>query len=103
MSEHVEKIDHATFREQIAAALAGGLSAAEQTAFEAHAAECAACSAELKSAREAEDRMTALFASAGPIAGMEDRIIQSLRLRGGTTFAWRQNWRIHPAVSKAVT
>ena len=80
MSEAHEKIDHATFREQMAAALAGGLSAAEQTAFEAHAGECPACAEELRKTREAEERMTALFASALPVAGMEDRVIHRLRL-----------------------
>jgi len=53
--------DHAAFRESIAAALAGGLSAAEQAAFDAHRAACATCAAEYERARESEAHMTALF------------------------------------------
>ncbi|MEO6436193.1 MAG: zf-HC2 domain-containing protein, partial [Tepidisphaeraceae bacterium] len=95
-------IDHATFREQIAAALAGGLSAAELAAFDAHAAACEPCAAEHAAAREAEARMTALFAGAAPVAGFEDRVIQRLRL-GRERRNWMQpNW-VHPAVRKAVT
>src|SRR5262249_17454644 len=102
MSEQSNPIDHATFREQIAAALAGGLTTEEQSAFDAHAAACEACAAELKLARDEEERMTALFASPRPMAGFEDRIIQRLRLGRESRLNWRPNWRIHPAVGKAV-
>ncbi len=104
MSDQVKAIDHATFREQIAAALASGLSSAEQSAFDAHAAACNTCAAELNAARESEDRMTALFAPARPIPGFEDRIIHRLRLSARRRrFSFRPNWHIHPAVTKAVT
>src|SRR5689334_13781738 len=107
MSEQTpESIDHATFREQIAAALAGGLSAAERSAFDAHAAACGACADELRRTREAEDRMTALFAGAMPVPGMEDRVIGRLRLSGSKR-SWTPSMpsmppiRLHPALAKA--
>src|SRR5687768_5764508 len=101
---HEQAHDHAAFRESIAAALAGGLSAAEQTAFDAHRAACADCAAEFERARQSEDRMTALFAPALPTAGLEDRVIQRLHR---ATFSprrklrlWGDNW-VHPAVRTA--
>src|SRR5688572_13819795 len=97
--------NHAAFRELIAAALAGGLSAAEQTAFDAHRAACAECASEFERAKESEARMTTLFAPAVPAAGFEDRLIQ--HLRESVPSSWRPrftrpNWRIHPALGKAV-
>ena len=99
-------IDHATFREQIAAALAGGLSAAERSAFDAHAAACSACADELRKTREAEERMTALFAGAMPVPGMEDRVIGRLRVGGSRrrrmpSLPSLPSMRIHPALAKA--
>ncbi len=95
-----EQIDHATFREQIAAALAGGLTTAEQLRFDAHAAACEACAAELASARETEKQMNALFVP--PAAGLEDRIIDRLRFAGTRRFTLpRVNFVVHPAVRKA--
>jgi autotransporter-associated beta strand protein len=106
MSEQTpERLDHATFREQIATALAGGLSAAERSAFDAHASACVECAEELRRAREAEDRMTALFAGAMPVPGMEDRVIGRLRLGGsGRARRWLSplpSIRLHPALAKA--
>src|SRR5687768_8644796 len=86
---------HAAFRESIAVALTGGLSAAEQAAFDAHRAACAACATEFERARQSEDRMTALFAPALPPAGLEDRLIQRLResAPGSRRFNFaRPNW-----------
>src|SRR5262245_54172886 len=106
-----DPINHAIFREQIATALAGGLGVAEQTAFDEHAAACATCAAELAAAREAEQRMIAMFAGARPVAGFEDRVIQRLRSgagSGGMSAPWhrpdwlRPSW-VHPAVCRAVT
>src|SRR2546421_12921535 len=90
-----EQNEHVWFREQIAIALAGGLDAAERVRFEAHAASCAACAAELAAARDAEHRMTDLFAP--PVAGLEDRIIDRLR----NTASRRPRIVIHPAVRNA--
>lgn len=95
-----ESQEHIWFREQIAAALAGGLGAADQVRFDAHAAECAACAAELKASRELEEHMSTLFAL--PAAGLEDRIIGSLR-EAATPSAWTSPMRIHPQVRKAAT
>src|SRR5882757_6390620 len=102
MSESPEQLDHALFREQIAAALAGGLSAAEQSAFDAHAATCEACAAELAANRKAEEQMTMLFATAQPVSGFEDRVIQRLRLSGSQQDLFKFP-TIDPAVQKAVT
>src|SRR5688572_2423947 len=98
--------NHAAFRESIATALAGGLSGAEQTAFDTHRAGCADCAAEFECARQSEDRMTALFAAALPAVGFEDRVVQRLRRESASpsrTFRLpRLNW-IHPAVRHAAT
>jgi hypothetical protein len=97
---HDEPLTHAAFREQIAAFLTGGLDAEEQARFDAHAAACETCAAELKSAQQAEDRMTALFTSALPSMGFEDGLIQRLRL-GSSRRRWIRPMRIHPAVTRA--
>lgn len=102
MSESPEQLDHAQFREQIAAALAGGLSAAERSAFDAHAATCEACAAELAANRKAEEQMTMWFATAQPVAGFEDRVIQRLRFAGSRRLPFRLP-TIHPAIQKAAT
>jgi glycine cleavage system regulatory protein len=97
--------DHAAFRESIAVALAGGLSAAEQTAFDVHRAACANCAAEFDRARESENHMTALLAPALPAPGFEDRLIQQLRENAPSP---RSRLRLphptwfHPALGKAV-
>jgi hypothetical protein len=115
---HDEPLTHAAFREQIAAFLTGGLDAEEQARFDAHAAACEACAAELTSAQQAEDRMTALFTSALPPMGFEDGLIQRLRL-GSSRRGWNpwaplryapggaqrspgiRSMRIHPAIARA--
>src|SRR5439155_10563829 len=71
-----------------------------QSAFDAHAAQCAACAEELRDTRQAEQRMTALFAGAMPVAGMEDRVIRRLRLSAGQRH-WLPTIRLNPALSKA--
>ncbi|MBI3854819.1 MAG: zf-HC2 domain-containing protein [Planctomycetes bacterium] len=71
--------DHEWAKEQIAAHLAGGLSADERARLEAHAASCAECIAELDAARRFDRQMDDLFAPIRPKAGLEDRIIRVLR------------------------
>jgi hypothetical protein len=71
--------DHEWAKEQIAAHLAGGLSADERARLEAHAASCAECIAELDAARRFERQMDDAFAPIRPKAGLEDRIIRVLR------------------------
>ncbi len=93
-----EQNDHAWFRERIAVALASGLDAAEQVRFDDHASQCPACAAELSASREMEKQMSGLFAL--PTPGLEDRIIDSLRVvRRG----WNPNFQLHPAVRRAAT
>jgi len=71
--------DHEWAKEQIAAHLAGGLSADERARLEAHAASCAECIAELDAARRFERQMDDAFAPIRPKAGLEDRVIRVLR------------------------
>src|SRR5581483_8038715 len=72
--------DHEWAKEQIAAHLAGGLAAEERARLEAHAGSCAECIAELDAARRFDRQMDDLFAPVRARAGMEERIIQRLRL-----------------------
>jgi hypothetical protein len=88
--------EHVWFREQIAVALANGLSAQEAVRFEAHAAACEKCAVELAGAREMERTMTAMFAM--PSMGLEDRVIARLR---EPRRSWRPRLAIHPAVARA--
>ena len=71
--------DHEWAKEQIAAHLAGGLSADERARLEAHAASCAECIAELDAARRFERGLETAFAPIRPQPGLEDRILRSLR------------------------
>jgi glycine cleavage system regulatory protein len=88
-------IDHIWFTEQLATYLAEGLEGDERAQFEAHAAECEDCRAQLEEARRVESRLSQLFADATPTAGFEDRIISRLREKPN-----RRIW-IHPFVMKA--
>ena len=98
--------NHAAFREATAVALAGGLSAAEQAAFDAHRAACAQCAAEFERAREADAHMASLFMPTRPAAGFEDRVIQRFRELAPPSprriALWRPNLQIHSALGKAV-
>jgi hypothetical protein len=71
--------DHEWAKEQIAAHLAGGLSADERARLEAHTASCAECIAEIDAARRFDRQMDDLFTPIRPKAGLEERIIQVLR------------------------
>ncbi|HYF01256.1 MAG TPA: zf-HC2 domain-containing protein, partial [Planctomycetota bacterium] len=73
--------EHEWAREQIAAHLAGGLSAEERARLEAHVHTCAECIAEIDGARRFEASMETLFAPARPKPGLEDRVIRGLRSR----------------------
>jgi hypothetical protein len=72
--------DHEWAKEQIAAHLAGGLPADERARLEAHASSCAECIAELDAARRFDRQMDDLFAPIRPKAGLEERVIRTLRL-----------------------
>ena len=73
--------DHEWAKEQIAAHLAGGLSADERARLEAHMASCAECIAEVDAARRFDRQMDDLFAPIRPKAGLEERIIRQIRLQ----------------------
>jgi glycine cleavage system regulatory protein len=73
--------DHEWAKEQIAAHLAGGLSADERARLEAHMASCAECIAEVDAARRFDRQMDDLFAPIRPKTGLEERIIRQIRLQ----------------------
>ena len=81
--------DHAWAQEHVAAAAAGGLTAAEAERLDAHARDCPECAAALAEARALDGRLVALFADARPGAVLEERVVRALRserlpvLRGG--------------------
>jgi autotransporter-associated beta strand protein len=88
--------EHDWFSDQIATYLANGLTdPAERQRFESHAANCAACLAELAQARRMETKMSELFAITMPPADFEDRVVSRLRFR------LDQRPRVHPLVRKA--
>jgi glycine cleavage system regulatory protein len=95
MSDFTSEQDHVWFEEQMATALAGGLGAEERARFEAHAAACPRCAAKLEALRVSDAELSAMFASAQPPAGLEDRVIQSIRLSP------RRRYRVAPAVVRA--
>ncbi len=71
--------EHEWAKEQIAAHLAGGLSADERARLEAHTASCAECIAEIDAARRFDRQMDDLFAPVRAKAGLEERVIRVLR------------------------
>jgi hypothetical protein len=71
--------DHEWAKEQIAAHLAGGLSADERARLETHTASCAECIAEIDAARRFDRQMDDLFTPIRPKAGLEERVIRVLR------------------------
>lgn len=89
--------DHAWTREQMATVLVEGLSAEEQSRFDAHLAACATCAAEFAEMKQREADLVALFADAKPSPGFEDRLIRSLRETKPP-----RTW-IHPMVRRAAT
>src|SRR5437870_4576390 len=73
MSEHVWS------KENLESYAAGGLAAQERERFERHAAACADCARDLAAWRDVENKLDNLFAEVRPEAGLEDRMIQTLR------------------------
>lgn len=71
--------EHEWAKEQMAAHVAGGLSADERARLEAHAASCAECIAEGDALRRFDRQMEDLFRPIRPGAGLEQRILQALR------------------------
>jgi len=73
MSEHI------WCQENLESYAAGGLTPEERDRFDRHAAECADCARDLAEWRDVEDKLDNLFAAVRPEAGLEDRMIQTLR------------------------
>jgi hypothetical protein len=71
--------EHEWAKEQIAAHLAGGLSADERARLELHTASCAECIAEIDAVRRFDRQMDDLFAPVRAKAGLEERVIRVLR------------------------
>ncbi|MSU77400.1 MAG: DUF4349 domain-containing protein [Gemmataceae bacterium] len=90
--------NHAWAEENLAAYTMGGLSAQERGDLEAHLADCANCTAVLSDSLDVEKVMDDLFASARPDAGLEDRVLQSLRRKP----ARRANWLLFVGSAAAV-
>lgn len=88
--------EHEWFSHQLATYLAGGLSdAAERARFEAHAASCGRCAADLQHAQQLEGKMSELFAFGIPDSDFEQRIANRLRFRLD-----QRQW-VNPKVRKA--
>jgi hypothetical protein len=71
--------DHAWAQEQIAAAVAGGLTAAEAERFDAHIRDCPECATALADARNLDRGLGTLFADVRPGPMLADRTIDALR------------------------
>src|SRR5262249_5414783 len=71
--------DHAWVQEHIAAAVAGGLTAAEAERFDAHVRDCPECATALADARTLDRDLGTLFADVRPGPALADRTIDALR------------------------
>src|SRR5207245_2650972 len=71
--------DDAWVQEHIAAAVAGGLTAAEAERFDAHVRDCPECATALADARTLDRGLGTLFADVRPGPAHEDRTIHALR------------------------
>jgi hypothetical protein len=71
--------EHIWSQENLESYAAGGLTPEERERFERHAAVCADCARDLAGWRDVEDKLDNLFAEVRPAAGLEDRMIQTLR------------------------
>ena len=92
--------DHARFRDDIGAYVAGGLTDAERRAFEAHAAECNECAVALADMVAEENHLNDLFAGARPRIGLEDRIVGYFQAQARHDYR-RLRIHLHPAVRRA--
>ena len=96
-----EPDDHARFRDDIGAYLAGGLDDDERRAFESHPAACPDCAAALSDAAAEERKLQDMFANALPAEGFEDRILGRFRSGAAAADRWRMTTYLHPAVRRA--
>jgi anti-sigma factor RsiW len=102
--------DHAWVHEQIAAAVAGGLTAEEQARFDAHVHSCAECFDAFAEARDADRAVQRALDSLTPsLAGerFEDRVVTAFREQDMKTqfhpLAKRAGFAIAAAVALAAT
>src|SRR5262245_22300409 len=71
--------EHAWTQENIAAYIAGGLSALEAERLETHARDCPACALPVAATRRLDSGLTALVADVQPGPDLEDRVLHRLR------------------------
>src|SRR5207245_10874925 len=71
--------DDAWVQEHIAAAIAGGLTAAEAERFDGHVRDCPECATALADARSLDRGLGTLFAPVRPGPALEERTIDALR------------------------
>ncbi|HTK78400.1 MAG TPA: zf-HC2 domain-containing protein, partial [Gemmataceae bacterium] len=71
--------DHAWAQEHIAAAVVGGLTAAEAERFDAHVRDCPECATAFADARTLDRGLGTLFADVRPGPALADRTIDALR------------------------
>ncbi len=71
--------EHAWVVENLAAYVAGGLTAAERERIQRHVADCADCARAFEEVRVVDSQLDALFTPVRPGPGLEDRSIQALR------------------------
>jgi hypothetical protein len=71
--------EHAWTQENVAAYVAGGLSALEAERLEAHVRGCPACALTVAATRRFDTSLTALFADVQPGPDLEDRVLHRLR------------------------
>lgn len=93
---------HAWIQEHLAAYLAGGLDAEHAARLEEHVAGCPNCARDLAETRQADQVLSALFSSALPDAGLEDRLVQGLRKTRARRFPRLQRYRQIAAAVAAV-
>src|SRR5437016_14219180 len=93
--------DHARFRDDIGTYLAGGLTADERRALEAHAADCPDCAAALHESRAQEEDLNEMFAAVRPAEDFEDRLVTRLRDEAAAQRARLRIPAVHPAIRRA--
>ncbi|MGE3804842.1 MAG: DUF4349 domain-containing protein [Gemmataceae bacterium] len=73
--------DHSWTTDNLASYVAGGLEAAERDRLDQHVGTCAACQQALAEAKSFDRELVSLFVTDRPRPGLEDRMIQSLRVQ----------------------
>src|SRR5262245_48618381 len=102
MNESEAMSDHAWTQEQIAAAVAGGLTAEESERLGAHVRDCPECAAALADARRLDQELGSLFTPVRPGTMLEDRMILALR-RANTRRLLLAGWKRKLAVGVAAS